>query len=489
MATMEAPPPQPQPLAVVKQLNFGDETHPELKPVGGAQNFQEELKLAEEQPSYETFKEACRKIALVTEERFATIRSCAATAAASGTGEGALRSMRDQFRSLKGSFVSLDTKEAFIDALMAGRPDGTESTLLTQAQSATSQSADELRKSKKRKEEITEEIKEAIGLLCGEYQDFDNVKNELESCLARLNESMSAYDKAFEDYTHYSTKAKLPKEKLRQSISEAKALEAEKEQRKARQDSELQETEAEIQALQERIHAKRAELKEYKKTSESKSDDVKGSEERVKEQKQWLKSQIEVVTKISGITILDVSETELHLSLKTEPDPSLFESLKLKDCKALEEDLETVEHEICVGIDSEMQTISTLRVTPNDIPYEDVLQNLKDSEYVSALVHAINARVASYKVREAYMNHFNAAGLGVQVETADNLEISCKKSYGNGTTINVCMPRDWPQSSSKLVLQTNDNQLNGLVDEFHASDVADSSLTVAFNYLDTKLNL
>ena len=485
--TMEAPPPQPQPLAVVKQLNFGEETHPELKPVGGAQNFQEELKMAEEQPSYESFKEACRKIVQVTEERFETIRSCAATAAASGTGEGALRSMRDQFRSLKGSFVSLDTKEAFIDALMAGRPDGTESSLLTQAQSATSQSADELRKSKKRKEEITEEIKETIALLCEEYQDFGSVKNELETCLAKLNESMTAYDKAFEDYTHYANKAKLPKEKLRQSISEAKALEAEKEQRKARQDSELQEAEAEIQALQERIHAKKSELKEYE-TSESKSDKAKGWEERLEEQKEWLKSQIEVVTKISGITILDVSEAELHISMKTEPDPSLFESLKLKDCKALEEDLETVEHEICIGIDSARQTISSLRVTPNDVPYEDLLQNLKDSEYVPALVHAINARVASYKVREAYMNHFNAAGLGVQVETTDSLEISCKKSYKNGTTINVCMPRDWPQSSSKLILQTNDNQLNGLVDEFHASDVADSSLTVAFNYLDTKLN-
>ena len=46
---------------------------------------------------------------------------------------------------------------------------------------------------------------------------------------------MAAYDESFEEYTALSNKAsKFPKDKLRQSIAEAKALEAEKVQRKAR---------------------------------------------------------------------------------------------------------------------------------------------------------------------------------------------------------------------------------------------------------------
>ena len=481
------------PLAVVKQLDFTntnskDAVPEELKPVQQASSvFGDVLSRARDQPSQETFKEAFKKIVEVTDERFQRIRSCGANAAASGTGEGALRSMRDQFRSLKGSFVSLDTKEAFIDALLAGRPDGTESSLLTQAQSATSQSADELRKSKKRKEELAEEIKEAIRLLCEEYEEFSEVKEALQVQLGKLDESMAGYDRAFEEYTHYSNKNKLPKEKLRQSISDAKSLEAEKEQRKARQESEVQEAEAEMQALEERIKSTKSKLVEYE-SAESKSDVQNLEEKRLMESKKWFESQIQTISKVSGLTILDVSDSEIHISMKTEPDSSVYQASKFEGCKSLEEDLETVEHEICIGIDSTTQTVSSLTITPSNVPCDDLLENFKGSDYIPALVHSTIARIASYTVRAAYLKNFKEAD--VHTRTLENMDIACKKSYASGTTIELILPFNWPESGSKLALQVagGGENFGALVDEFKASTVANGSLSSAINHLDQKLS-
>ncbi|QDZ18802.1 hypothetical protein HOP50_02g13060 [Chloropicon primus] len=482
-------------VAVVKQLDFtGEDGGPmEMIPVQKASEaLKTELENVRENPSHESFQQAYAKIVEITEERFEQIRKCAANAAASGTGEGALRSMRDQFRSLKGSYVSLDTKEAFIDALMAGRPDGTESSLLTQAQSATSQSAEELRKSKKRKEEVADEIRGTLEVLCEEYKDFARLKAELGAVLEKLNASMTAYDEAFETYTKYSNNAKLPKEKLRQSIAEAKSAEAEKEQRKARQESDVQEMEAEVEALEERMNAVRSKLREYE-SAETKSDIEDLEERRLQEHKEWLQSTIEVIGKVSGLRILDVSDSELHISVRTEPDAAAFAAAKFEGCEYLEGELETVEHEVCVGISSADQVISAMRMTPNDVPCQDLLENFKGTDYIPAFVHAINARIASFKVREAYIKSLDADALNVEVRwpvsVSDKQDVGFKKVYNGETAIELVMPCDWPQSAAKLTLETNNKALDAMVQEFNASSVAEGSITAAVHHLDGKLNM
>ena len=86
---------------VAKQLDFyGDEVPAEMKPVRQARDLAE-VRDAQDKPSYESFKRAFDKIVEITEERFDTIKRCAATAATTGGGEAGLRRMKDHFRSLK----------------------------------------------------------------------------------------------------------------------------------------------------------------------------------------------------------------------------------------------------------------------------------------------------------------------------------------------------------------------------------------------------
>ena len=473
-------------VAVVKQLDFtAEEGGPaEMVPVQLASAIlASELAEAKENPSYESFQQAYAKIVELTDGRFERIRQCAANAAANGTGEGALRSMRDQFRSLKGSYVSLDTKEAFIDALMAGRPDGTESSLLTQAQSATSQSAEELRKNKKSKEECAEEIRAYLEALCEEHGEFESLKAELGKCLDRLNSSMKAYDDAFEDYTAHSAKTKLPKDALRQSISQAKASEAEKEQRKARRETEVQDAEAEVQALRERVEAARSELRAVE-SAETKSDVETAAEKRLGEHKEWLRQTIGTVGRVSGMKIAGVGESELRVSVTTEPDAKAFDEKKLDGCEMLEQELETISHEVRIGIGS-AQTIESLEVSPDDVPFADLLESFRGSDHVPALVHAVNGRICGFKVREAYIKCLDADQLGLHVDTVGaGHDVSFKKSYDNGAAFELVMPAEWPHSGSRLTLRAEDK---GLQEEFNTSGFAEGSVTAAVQRLDARL--
>ena len=484
-------------VAVVKQLDFTSEDGPpELVPVQPASfALKSELENVKENPSNESFQEAFSKIVELTEERIERIRKCASNAAAGGTGDGALRSMRDQFRSLKGSYISLDTKEAFIDALMAGRPDGTESSLLTQAQSATSQSADELRKCKKQKEKVSDEIRELIEKLCAEYENFEDLKAKVAASLAKLNEAMAAYDESFEEYTALSNKAsKFPKDKLRQSIAEAKALEAEKVQRKARQETEIQEADAEIQALRERIAAARSELKQVQSAaaeSNKTEEEQTTVEARLLSHETFLKDTIAAITEVSGISINRVTETDLELCIKTEPDSGAFASNKLSGCtRSLEEDLETAEHEVTIGISQETQCIDTATMVPSDCPFADVLGDFWGSDCVPAFVHAVIARVGACKVRQAYLKNADLAAMGVEAQggedAANRAETILSKRYASGRTIQIAMPCSWPQDGAKLALRECSEDLK---EDFSKSGAAEGSLKAAIDYLDAKLNV
>ena len=86
---------------VAKQLDFnGEEVPVEYKTLQKV-TMCDELKMAQEKPSLESFKTAIDKIIEATESKFDTVRQCAANTAAGGGGEGSLRRLRDHFRSLK----------------------------------------------------------------------------------------------------------------------------------------------------------------------------------------------------------------------------------------------------------------------------------------------------------------------------------------------------------------------------------------------------
>ena len=269
----------------------------------------------QENPSYESFQQAYAKIVELTDGRFERIR-CAANAAANGTGE-ALRSMRDQFRASRvATLASTRRRPSSTRPWRAGPTE--RSHPCSRRPSPRPRSPPRSQEKQEEQEECAEEIRAYLEALCEEHGEFESLKAELGKCLDRLNSSMKAYDDAFEDYTAHSAKTKLPKDALRQSISQAKASEAEKEQRKARRETEVQDAEAEVQALRERVEAARSELRAVE-SAETKSDVETAAEKRLEEHKEWLRQTIGAVGRVSGMKI-GVGESELRIDATTEPD-------------------------------------------------------------------------------------------------------------------------------------------------------------------------
>ena len=472
----EAPQASGDAVEVAKQLDFyaGDDVPSELKPVVQASTL-DELKAAQATPSYETFKSAFDKVVEVTEARIEAVKSCAAGAAASGGGEGALRRLRDHFRSLKGSFMSLDTKEAFMEALQAGRPDGTESSLLTQAQSATAQSAEELRRNKRRKSELNDNITETIEGVCEEHAAFDAQKSALAAILSRLDSAMRAYDDAFAEYNACGPNAsaagagsKDKEEGLRDAIAEAKRGQANREQRLAQQRSQAREVEAEVEALRARVASARAQLADASAASAGSPPTAK--KHRMEAHKTWLREQMAVMAAISGCAIVAASERALSLRLTTRADDAGLAMLASSPGQSAaatllegKEFCHTLAVEISATLPPTVASV-TLRATNAGEalpPHADLVRAAVGAapSCVPALVHALRARLASWHVRPLLLAALpGALPQGAQAEVGKGgseggaTEVAVRLAAGTDAVARLSVPLDWPRQGAKLQL-------------------------------------
>ena len=434
-----------------KRLSFGGAAaHAVELPPETTEQHLAELARAVQAPSLASFRGAGAALEGLTNSKFdMVVRVARENGATSGPSE--LQRLKEEFRSLKATFQELDTKEAFIDALEEGRPNGTELEVLQNARDAAAESAQALKRVKQDNADLKEELEFLICNVCEEFERYNRSKAELADCLSHL-EGVEAQKQAKLEEVHRAAGGKR-KEACEEELAAILAEEAELEARVADKGAECDALAREVGGLERDIADVEAHVELAARTLEqARRAQEQGS--KLRQNYEWAEAFAGVLEEISGLAILEHGPQSLKLRMRTYPAPAPDHWEYLPQVH----DLPPVEHELTLklaGAGAGGGTVVGVEVFPDTIPMRDVLEATVGHCGPDTVVREVQARVASYTTRLALLKAA-AQARPVRWGFSSKLpkETCVSISFPGGCEVVLDLPYWWPEGGTELAVHS-----------------------------------
>jgi len=438
--------------AGAKRLSFGDVTNhgAGATVTAGTAKHLALVAAAAREPSAGALGAAAASVAARAEERFGKVLEVGREQGPTGGG-AALGRLKGQFRSLKAEFQELDTKEAFLDALQEGRPDGTELGVLQVAREGACESATELRAAKTANAQLREELEDLICRVCDGHREHEEVRARLEAALGELRECDERRTALEAEYGAQGSDAAV----IEVQLAELERREVETATEVGAYEAEAERRAGECRELEGRVARLEAEVEAAEEAAAEARERVTQGE-RLQESLAWADALGGVVEDISGLRLLERGDGLLKLGVRTypAPPPNTWEY-----CRALE-GLPPAEHVLTLRTEPGSERLAACELSPPGVPLTDVLvpilgaaQGVGSQSPLSEVVREVQARVAAHLTREALLKAL-AVSRPVRWGTASRLlrESHVSVSFPGGVEAILDVPLWWPDCGAGIQL-------------------------------------
>lgn len=328
-------------------------------------------------PSYDSYCRALEQLSAFTSQRFVKVEA-AAGSRGDLSGDNNLKVVKRQYDSVKNTYMNLDIKDQYTDALLEGHPLENATERLNDAEDAIGSHAAILRANKDRVRQAEGQLAGQIGDLAKLCTKFGTAQGAAETSLQNLadleQQAIDPLPPPGEGLDEAECRAMLASES-----AQAQALEASL----ASSEAEMSELRAAVAAEEDEVAALRAQVQAEEAMLQSRqaADHAPGMA-RFEEYLEWCEEHAALVSELSGVSLLSVDRDAIRLRINTIVD--------LSNTGAKASGIAEVDHLLLAHMDPVSGRLMEAEAVPSDMPMDRMLAQADGS--LSLLVHALQAQ-------------------------------------------------------------------------------------------------
>ena len=293
-------------------------------------------------------------------ERFEHVRSVAIDQA-EGNGEGDAARLRQHFQGLKSNYVQLQTKDGFIKKLNSNQLPTEEECDALEEEVKNGKAS--IKSTKTINQQTSDDMINVIKDLANTYESFVAESNFLRK---QIDEIATSEEIRNNEVTGEGPNVEECESLLSKLRTQSKATISDVQKR----EDDIKRLEREIAMAQLRIDSLQVEAAGLRKAGGAES--MKDAERRRQQKsEEWCDSMTRFLSKISGVTIVDISDCEIILSI--------IAKTKKYDCS--------------IQIHKTSGTIENIALEPCDIEIKDIQEAVMETRHVDAAVQEIRQKI------------------------------------------------------------------------------------------------